>query len=477
MEKIKRIVPELLCFGVVAFFFLYRVLLGSSFNPDLGRDLMWIWDIIHGTTTLLGPKLSFGGYYLGPHYYYFFAPFVYLSHGFPTGLIIGNALVSALFMSLIFSILRRRHGFLYSSLAVLWLSITPYVLFSARNPGNAYSYISALLLHLILMVYSNKTRAFYFGAGLFAGCILNFHPAAVFAMIPFYFGTLPRTGWKEFFVRSVLFGFGLGIMFSPTILFEVRHHFIMFTNTFIDKSYQSFIGGQSAASMMKASLNPFLNAVIVDRFLSPWIAPTLLWLSGIICIAMFTKRTEFVVRVCGCLAGLLALFHVALQFQVAFHYAFPLLVGLQVGVIALLSQLSARIRYGILALCILAAVWMFPRQYFMRPYREFSPLYQTTHAAVQQLPRSADSVSVAYFGGNPLATLGYEYRYFLKIEGYAVAGEQEYAQSKNLIVVSEEGELDFTTLRTWELDQFGKKQLVKKVRVGSTIFYLFRKTE
>ncbi len=475
MEKIKRIVPELLCFGIVAFFFLYRVLLGSSFNPDLGRDLMWIWDIIHGDTTLLGPKLSFGGYYLGPHYYYLFAPFVFLSKGFPPGLVIGNALVSALFMSLIFAVLRRHHGALFSSVSILWLSITPYVLFSARNPGNAYSYITALLFYLVLMVYAKKTRAFYFSAGMFAGCILNFHPAAVFAMIPFYFATLPRASWKEFFVRSALFGFGLGILFSPTILFEVRHHFIMFTNTFINKSYQSFIGGQSAASMMKASPNPILNAVIVDRFLAPWISPSLLWLIGIICFAILTKRTSHMVRIVGCMVGLLALFHVALQFQVAFHYAFPLLVGLQVGVLVLLAQLSTRFRYGVLALCMLSATWMFPFQYFERPYRDFSTLYQATHAAVQQFPRSRESVSVAYFGGNALATLGYEYRYLLKIEGYTVAGEQEYAQSNNLIVVSEEGELDFTTLRTWELDQFGNKTLLKKVQVGRVIYYLFRK--
>lgn len=475
MGKIRRLLPDLLCFGVISFFFLYRLLLSSSFNPDLGRDLMWIWDIIHGNNTLLGPKLSFGGYYLGPHYYYMFAPFVLLSRGFPAGLVIGNALFSAFCISLIFSVLRKHHGLLWSAMSVLWLSITPYVLFSARNPGNAYSYISGLLLYLTLLVYAKKTRTFYFGAGLFAGLILNFHPAAIFAMIPFYFGTIESRSWKEFCLRSALFIVGVATMCTPTLFFELRHHFVMFTNTFIDKSYQSFIGGKSAASMMHASPNPLMNAFIVDRFLAVWITPPFLWLVGIVALSLLLRRNSITYRVTGIMVGLVVLFHGALQFQVAFHYAFPLLVGLQIGVLVLLTHLPARIRYGTLLLCIMVSVWMFPRQYFMQPYRAFPTLYQTTDTAVRQLPRTRDTVSVAYFGGNPLATLGYEYRYILKILGYSVAGEQEYSSSKYLLVISEEGALNFATLRTWELDQFGRKTLIKKVRINKTIFYLFRK--
>ena len=56
-------------------------------------------------------------------------------------------------------------------------------------------------------------------------------------------------------------------------------------------------------------------------------------------------------------------------------------------------------------------------------------------------------------------------------------GEQEYSISERLLVVSEEGELDFRSLKTWELDQFGPKQMISSNSAGETIFYLFKKSD
>jgi len=41
-----------------------------TFLGDEGRDVLIVYNILHGKLTLLGPTASVGGFFLGPIYYY-----------------------------------------------------------------------------------------------------------------------------------------------------------------------------------------------------------------------------------------------------------------------------------------------------------------------------------------------------------------------------------------------------------------------
>lgn len=103
MSFIKKNLITIIFFLFILIIFLYRVVFSYNYDSDFGRDLMWMYDILHGKITLLGPKLSFGGYYVGPYYYYIFAPFLFLSGYSPNLVIIANSFFSALFLTILFS--------------------------------------------------------------------------------------------------------------------------------------------------------------------------------------------------------------------------------------------------------------------------------------------------------------------------------------------------------------------------------------
>ncbi len=477
MEKIKRFIPELVFFVFVAFVNFYRLFASSNFNPDMGRDMMWIWEILHRNFTLLGPKLSFGGYYLGPYYYYIFAPFVSLTQNFPYGLVASNALFSTIFTTLIFYILRKNHGILFAALSGVWISITPYFLFSARNPGNAYSYIAALFLQSIIFLYVKKNRFFYVCMGLMSGLILNFHPAAVFLLAPFVLGSFSKVKPKEILIRLSLYGLAAALLFAPLVLFEIRHNFIMFTNTFITKSYSAFLNAESPATMMRASSNPVTTFFQIDNFLYSWMNLSVALLTLLTFVLAFISKDTKAKRVAYLLISIVFLFNLALRYQVAIHYAFPLLIAVQSCLIYVLGKVKTKIWLPVLSALIVWAFISFPNSYYKDAYRPFERIYSNSASALKKMPLSNNGINVAYFVNNPLATLGYEYRYILKILGYKVMEEQEYAMSDELLVVSEEGELNFKSLKTWELDQFGSKELIASESAGGTIFYLFKKSD
>ena len=475
MDKIKKYIPEVCFFIFVLFLNTYKLFSSSNFNPDLGRDLMWMWNVLHGTHTMLGPKLSFGGYYLGPYYYYIFAPFVYLTKGLPYGLVASNAVFSAILTTLIFYVLRKNHGTVFAGLSGLWISTTPYFLFSARNPGNAYSYVAALFLQSILFLYARKNRIFYIYMGFLSGLILNFHPASIFLLAPFVLGSFSKHKPREVLIRIGLFGGAAAIMFAPSVLFEIRHDFIMFTNTFVNKSYSAFLNAQSPASMMKASSNYFIAFFQINDFLAKWISPSLVILFLLSFIFSFLSGDKKAKSATLLMTVILIIFNLALRFQVAFHYAFPLLVAVQGISIYVFGRLRVRFWFPILTAIVIWSIVLFPHSYYQAAYRPFERLYSNSSTAMKSMLLEGEGVNVAYFMDNPLATLGYEYRYILKLLGHSVMGEQEYSISDRLLVVSEEGELDFKSLKTWELDQFGPKVMISSESAGGTIFYLFKK--
>ena len=86
--KIQNLVQKfalLLILLVAAFMRLYRIQDYMTFLGDEGRDVLVVYNILHGHLTLLGPTSSVGGFFLGPIYYYFMAPFLWLFNYNPVG--------------------------------------------------------------------------------------------------------------------------------------------------------------------------------------------------------------------------------------------------------------------------------------------------------------------------------------------------------------------------------------------------------
>src|SRR3989344_2391006 len=70
MSKYAKFATFILLFLIVSAGLSYKLTSSFNFHPDFARDIYDMLAIIQGNPTLIGPKLSLGGIYSGPYYYY-----------------------------------------------------------------------------------------------------------------------------------------------------------------------------------------------------------------------------------------------------------------------------------------------------------------------------------------------------------------------------------------------------------------------
>lgn len=474
---IVKFTSEIFVFLILFFLFSFKLALSYHFDSDFGRDLMWMHDIAHGKITLLGPKLSFGGYYLGPYYYYLFVPFLSLTKFFPSGVLLGNAFLFALTNTIIFYLVKKNFGLLKALFAISIITLSPFYLFSARSPGNAFSYLHFLFLLIFsILIYPSviKKPALSFLTGLLTGIILNFHPVTLLYLAPLIGLSLyTQKLSRKSLIPLIL---GIALSFSPTILFELRHNFSMFRNTFIYKSYKTFTQGNSPASIVHPSKNPFVNFFLINKLSKGFLTPNLLAVFFLNLILFLTgKKTRAIKISFFSFISTLILFSLLLRFQVAIHYLFPLYTAALASLIFLLLNLKNKIFYIFIniGLLLLLAV-NFPKHLYKPASRTFQSLWRDTKLLKEKLPK--EGFNVVVIRETPLAILGYEYRYILRLLGYKSDDEFSYKRSKYLLVVSEKGEININDYKSWELSEFGKKRLIKKIKGKRLIFYVFVKS-
>src|SRR3989338_5083451 len=78
---------------LASFLRLYRLSDYMTFLGDEGRDVLVVKHLLEGDLVGLGPTASVGGFFTGPIYYYFMAPFLWLFKLDP----VGPAVMVALF--------------------------------------------------------------------------------------------------------------------------------------------------------------------------------------------------------------------------------------------------------------------------------------------------------------------------------------------------------------------------------------------
>lgn len=231
----------ILILALAAFLRLYRIQDYMTFLGDEGRDVLVVYNILHGKLTLLGPTASVGGFFLGPVYYYFMAPFLSIFNYNPVGPAVMVALFGIATVYFIYKFASEIFNSRVGLISALLYSISPVVIAYSRsswNP-NIFPFFSLLTLYIIYKaLVKNNTKLFILG-GVFLGISMQLHYLATFlvAIIIAYLlltrillaslvqgVSLLRTMGK--ILRDYLFivlGFVVG--WSPFLAFEIRHGF------------------------------------------------------------------------------------------------------------------------------------------------------------------------------------------------------------------------------------------------------------
>ncbi len=230
---------------VAAFFRLYRIADYMTFLGDEGRDVLVVYNILQGKLTLLGPTSSVGGFFLGPIYYYFMTPFLFLFNYNPVGPAVMVALFGVATVGLIYFIASRFFNKRVAIFACVLYAVSPLVVAYSRsswNP-NPLPFFSLLTLLTLFEAVRRKSLKLIFASGILLGIAIQLHYLALFlsAVMFFYilftslFKNLNKDSFVNLFKRYLILFVGFLIGWSPFLAFEFRHGFLDF------KSITSFI--------------------------------------------------------------------------------------------------------------------------------------------------------------------------------------------------------------------------------------------
>jgi len=223
-----RLVTVLFILLISAFLRLYRISEYMTFLGDEGRDVMVVKKmIVDHKFTLLGPTSSVGGFFLGPVYYYFMAPFLWIWRLDPTGPAIMVALFGIGTVYLIYHVGTRLFHPVVGISASLLYALSPLVIAYSRsswNP-NLVPFFSLLTVYFCYRSVESQRKRDFFLTGIFIGIGLQLHYVFLFliAMVFFWYVLMGRK--KDLLPGYLLLCAGFLTGFFPYLLFELRHGF------------------------------------------------------------------------------------------------------------------------------------------------------------------------------------------------------------------------------------------------------------
>lgn len=487
-KKFQYLLISILLFFFVSFLYFYKLVPSYNYDSDFGRDISDIYDIAKGKMSLIGPKLSFGGIHAGPYYYYLFAPILKLSQFKPEFMLYFNVFIFLILLLISYVIiLKSKINNKYSWIfGINWIFLSPLMIFSSRGPGNAFSYLSILFGLLIIFPYIFNKNKLILGLfyGFLVGIVINFHLINLLVFLPILFISLLFCFFKKDWSKLKLMFFvlmGILISFGPLILFEFRHNFVQFKNTFIDKSYIVFVDNKNLVDPLPTSSNRLLNFWLLQKHFTVWtkISFLFLFLLNLYLLIIKWKKIDYPTKILSSssLISFILLVIIA-KSQVAIHYFFPFIIFVQISLVLLLNQFSSKLSLKIFCLFIIILLVNFPRTFYQPATRNIDEYRNFVQKLINTniLSNIDQRLNIFCARETPVAILGWEYRYFLKLYGFHLYPPDSFNQSDYLLIIQESKNIEkIDQLSSWELDQFGPKILLKSVTIDGRNLYLYRK--
>ncbi len=229
LKLLKAYLPLIIILVVAAFLRLYRIADYMTFLGDEGRDVLVVYNILHGHFTLLGPTASVGGFFLGPIYYYFMTPFLWLWNYDPVGPAVMVALFGVATVALIYKVGSEFFNKRVGIISAFLYSVSPLVISYSRsswNP-NLMPFFSLFTLYILYKACAKNKSILFVVVGFMLGIMMQLHYLATFigVIIVAYIFILNTPKYKEITKKYILLFCGFLIGWSPFIAFEIRHGF------------------------------------------------------------------------------------------------------------------------------------------------------------------------------------------------------------------------------------------------------------
>jgi len=230
---IKRYWLIILLTLIGAFLRLYNIKPTISFMGDQGRDVRIVRDLLtKADPILVGPTTSVGKIQLGPLYYYYMVPWLWLFNFDPVGTAVGVAFLGIISIPLLFFITKSMFNVNVASIASILYTFAVVVIQNTRsswNP-NPMPLLAILLIYSLYQVYVKSSNKHIILSILWFAVALQMHymillisPLILFILAFSYYKSINKTAT----LKSLLWGSLLFLLFlTPLIIFDIRHDFI-----------------------------------------------------------------------------------------------------------------------------------------------------------------------------------------------------------------------------------------------------------
>lgn len=213
---------------------LYKISEYMTFLGDEGRDAIIVRRLlVNFDPILVGPGTSIGNMYLGPLYYYFMAPGLFLANYSPVGPAIQIALLGVVTVFLVWFVGKKFFGNTAGVVAALLFAVAPVVIIYSRsswNP-NIMPFFSLLGIYSIWKVWYEKSFKWMSVLGIsFSFALQSHYLGLLLAPVIILFWVLTVFDIKknkkllvQLIKHSIFSGIIFLILMSPLVIFDARH--------------------------------------------------------------------------------------------------------------------------------------------------------------------------------------------------------------------------------------------------------------
>ena len=191
-----------------------------QFGWDQARDAWKVRDILTGTLVLNGPRTGIGHFHLGPIWYYYLAPFYFLTRLDPIAAQYGNMLVYLFNFIVFFWATNRIFGAKFAIVATYIFTMSGELIAMGKTPWNVSPVlgVSTLIFYCLYEIVVHEKYKLLLSVMFLSGLFLHLHFAFVF-LPPIIFFSLFFAKDKKKVLQWGLLGLPFLLMWALPLLF------------------------------------------------------------------------------------------------------------------------------------------------------------------------------------------------------------------------------------------------------------------
>lgn len=477
--KLKANNKELLIFFLIlvvaSFFRFYKIQDYFYFISDAGRDAREAYKIIYDhKLTLVGPRASVAGFFMGPFYFYLITVPLAIFKMDPIGLGYFCSTLGVLAVALIYFISRKFYDVKTALLVAAMYAVGNTVIVYSRmawNPSPAPLFTVLLLVSL----YYYKTKSSLKSLLVVWTCLglgIQLHYTFIYLFVPFVFILfLINQNFKKT-LKQIFIGISIILLLNLSlIVFDLRHHFItsLAFKEFLlgDKvgfSFLSFLGRywQNTKQLMSLTLfSGFDGSIAAASFL--------LYLGF-----LFLKKRKSYGFYLGMTIFLSLFFFSFFKGTVQLYY-FNFLMPLPFLFFgSFIHRLAKRKGFTLLSFGVFIIISLFNLNNNLnlpKPSPTLKEIKEISESIINKVSEN-EKFNIAMFSSDPWHTAE-EYRYFSYYFGKRAEAPENYEKIDKLYLIAAGEMKNPLDVRSQETDDFKPEKIESSWRINSvTVFKL-----